>query len=270
MRFLPEGRNWPHTVLIESDSPDALRFAREAAAVLLCGKAGCDCSGCRRVREGIHPDVQLLDRGDRDIAVDDVRALRRDAYVLPLEGEQKVYLILHAQNMNPAAQSAALKLLEEPPPGVWFILLCANVSALLQTVRSRCVVVGGTGSGETAEPDEDEEETRRLAEAFAGAAASGDELTLFAFCQENEKLKRGQLEHFFAAALEMTEQAMRAAAGAGTASGTGVAALARLPLGRLTRLAALLQRRRRYNDGNVGPAHLMGTIAAELFSEEQG
>ena len=269
LQFLPKGRNWPHTVLIESDSADALRFAREAAAVLLCGPAGSP-DTARRIREGIHPDVQLLDREDRDIVVDDIRALRRDAFVMPLEGDRKVYLLLHAQNMNPAAQNAALKLLEEPPEGVYFILLCGNVLSLLQTVRSRCVVVGGSGSGEAEEPDADAEETRRLAAAFAQAAASGSELTLFEFCRENEKLKRGQLEHFFAAALELTEAALRAAVGAGRPADPAAETLARLPLDRLMRLAALLQRRRTLNEGNVGPAHLLGTIPAELYQESRG
>ena len=78
-QFLPgEGGDWPHAVLVEQDGADGVRFAREAAAILLCGRRDCACGVCRRVREGIHPDVQLLDRGERDIAVDDVRALRRD------------------------------------------------------------------------------------------------------------------------------------------------------------------------------------------------
>lgn len=265
MQFLPKGGDWPHTVLIEHDSEDALRFAREATAVLLCGKSGCACDTCRRVREGIHPDVQTLDREDRDIVVDDVRAMRRDAYVAPLESGRKVYMILHAQNMNGAAQNAALKLFEEPPEGVYFILLCDNAQALLQTVRSRCVIVGGAGSGEESAADA---ESQTLAAAFAGAVASGNELALLEFCLKNEKLKRAQLDGFFAAVLEMLEGALRANAGTDTPVDDAVRQLSEQPAALLVRLTEMIMHRRTLNEGNVGPAHLMGTIPAELFAEK--
>ena len=252
-------------MLVEHDGPEAMRFAREAAAALLCGKPGCACDTCRRVREGIHPDVQTLDRENRDITVDDIRAMRRDAYVAPLESERKVYVILHAQNMNGAAQNAALKLFEEPPEGVYFILLCASALSLLQTVRSRCVVIGGAGNGE--EPAADAE-SQALAAAFADAVASGSELTLLEFCLKNEKLKRAQLDGFFAAVLEMLEEALRVNAGADTSADGTVQKLACLPTARLLRLTEMVMRRRALNEGNVGPAHLMGTIPAELFAEK--
>lgn len=265
-RSLPQGGDWPHAVLVEHDGAEALRFAREAAAALICGKQGCACDTCRRIREGIHPDVQLLDREARDIAVDDVRAMRRDAYVAPLESGRKVYMILHAQNMNGAAQNAALKLFEEPPEGVYFILLCDNALSLLQTVRSRCVVVGGAaGGGETPHADA---ESEALAAAFAAAVAEGGELALLEFCMKQEKLKRAQLEGFFAAVLDMLEVALRASAGAGEAPDGPVRELARLPVGRLVRLTEMIRRRAALCGGNVGPAHLMGTIPAEFFAEK--
>lgn len=263
--FLPRDGDWPHTVLIESDSADALRFAREAAAALLCGKVGCTCDACRRVREGIHPDVQLIDREARDIAVDDVRLMRRDAVVAPLESERKVYIILHAQNMNGAAQNAALKLLEEPPPGVYFILLCDSPLSLLQTVRSRCVVIGGAGVDEGAPVDS---ECRALALEFAEAVAAQDELTLLEFCLKNEKWKRTQLDGFFTAVLVLLEQALRVSAGVETTEDASIEKLACLPPARLVRLAGMIMRRKEWNDGNVGPAHLLGTIPAELFAEK--
>lgn len=262
--FLPQDGNWPHTVLLESDGAEALRFAREAAAALLCGKAGCACDTCRRVREGIHPDVQLLDRETRDITVEDVRAMRRDAVVAPLESGRKVYIILHAQNMNGVAQNAALKLLEEPPEGVYFMLLCDNALSLLQTVRSRCVVIGGAaGGGEESTVDA---ESQALAGEFAAALAQQSELALLEFCLKNEKLKRAQLDGFFTAALDLLEQALRASAGADVPGDAGAEKLAGLPPAALVRLAGMLARRKALNEGNVGPAHLLGTIPAEFFA----
>jgi len=246
---------------MEQEDAEAVRFARDAAAALLCGKTGCNCETCRRVREGIHPDVQTLDREARDITVDDVRSLRRDAYVAPLEGTRKVYIILHAQNMNGAAQNAALKLFEEPPQGVYFILLCNNVQSLLQTVRSRCMILGG--AAQDTDVAEDAEMTA-LAAQFASTAAKWDELALLEFCLQNEKLKRAQLSAFFAAVLMLLEQALRSAVGADHAEGAA-GELSRLPVAQLVRLTECIRQRAALNERNVGAAHLMGSIPAELF-----
>ena len=67
-----------------------------------------------------------------------IRALRADAYIRPNEAGRKVYLLERAHTMNPSAQNAMLKLLEEGPPYAAFLLLTENAAALLPTVRSRC------------------------------------------------------------------------------------------------------------------------------------
>ena len=61
-------------------------------------------------------------RPKREIMVDQVRAMAADASILPNEAERKVYVIHEAELMNESAQNAALKLLEEPPAWVVFIL----------------------------------------------------------------------------------------------------------------------------------------------------
>ena len=85
--------------------------------------------------------------------------------------------------MNIPAQNAALKLLEEPPRGVYFLLCAANADMLLETVRSRCaqLVV-------SADEEEGDEETRGLAAAFVERCASGDAAGLFRWCAENENM----------------------------------------------------------------------------------
>ena len=120
-------------------------LARLLAAAMVCTaapeKKPCgQCGPCRKVRDNIHPDVKLISGpGDgKPISVDQVRALRTDAYIRPNEGERKVYLLERAEQMNPSAQNAMLKLLEEGPSYAAFLLLAENSAALLQTVRSRC------------------------------------------------------------------------------------------------------------------------------------
>ena len=120
-------------------------LARLLAAAMVCTAPPAErpcgrCAACRKVNEEIHPDViTLAGAGEnKPISVDQVRALRADAYIRPNEGERKVYLLERAEEMNASAQNAMLKLLEEGPPYAAFLLLAENSSALLQTVRSRC------------------------------------------------------------------------------------------------------------------------------------
>lgn len=70
--------------------------------------------------------------------MDQVRALRSDAYIRPNEGERKVYILEGADRMNASAQNAMLKLLEEGPAYAAFLLLSENAGGILETVRSRC------------------------------------------------------------------------------------------------------------------------------------
>ena len=133
-----------HAYLITGGSAeerDALA-GRMAAAYLCrgerppCGR----CGPCRKVAAGAHPDIwRTAPAPDkREITVDQIRALRADAYIRPNEGARKVYIIHPADAMNPAAQNALLKVLEEGPSYAAFLLAAARPGLLLDTVRSRC------------------------------------------------------------------------------------------------------------------------------------
>ncbi len=73
----------------------------------------------------------------KSIGVDAVRRLKEDVYIRPNDLEYKLYIIGHAEKMTVQAQNALLKILEEPPEGAIFFLLCENRAALLPTVLSR-------------------------------------------------------------------------------------------------------------------------------------
>ena len=89
------------------------------------------------------PDVKLLGIPEKkkSIGVDSVRLLRREAILVPGELPFRAFLIEDAGAMTAAAQNAALKILEEPPAGVYFFLLSENAGALLPTVRSRAATI---------------------------------------------------------------------------------------------------------------------------------
>ncbi len=131
----------PHALLIEGERGAGAGYLGELlAGDILCENGGCGaCRSCRKALKGIHPDIYVLDRGDEMIKVDDIRALGATAAVYPNDGERKAYVIKHADNMNKNAQNALLKLLEEPPSFVSFILCAESRNKLLDTILSRCV-----------------------------------------------------------------------------------------------------------------------------------
>jgi DNA polymerase-3 subunit delta' len=74
--------------------------------------------------------------------VDDIRRqIVSDVPILPYQGQYKVYIMPEAEKMNPAAQNALLKTLEEPPSYAVILLLTVNAESFLETIRSRCVLL---------------------------------------------------------------------------------------------------------------------------------
>ena len=113
--------------------------ARTLAASILCPNGGCgECNTCRRVMEEKHPDLMVLRPAGKNIPVDAIRALRMDAFKKPSESEPKVYIIKSADRMWEEGASTLLKILEEPPGEVVFILVTSNPAAVLPTIHSRC------------------------------------------------------------------------------------------------------------------------------------
>ena len=103
-----------------------------------CGK----CLSCRKVKEGISPDVIFIGRGDRaTIGIDTMRDMRSSISFAPVEEDKKIYIIEEADKMTAQAQNSLLLSLEEPPEFVIFILLCSDSTLLLETVRSRAPVI---------------------------------------------------------------------------------------------------------------------------------
>ena len=125
------GRGLSHAYILSGPAGSG----RHTLARLLCGAMLCTASS------GERPCGRCAPSGPgegKPITVDQVRALRSDAYIRPNEGERKIYLLEQADRMNQSAQNAMLKLLEEGPAYAVFLLLAENGGGLLQTVRSRC------------------------------------------------------------------------------------------------------------------------------------
>jgi DNA polymerase III subunit delta' len=87
-----------------------------------------------------HPDVLIIppDPPQMLVKVDQVRHVIHEIYFRPVEGGERVYIFSDADFMKEAANSL-LKILEEPPEFATIFLLTDNPSALLPTIRSRCM-----------------------------------------------------------------------------------------------------------------------------------
>lgn len=124
---------------------------RRSATMHACGQ----CESCRWIAAGTHPDLSILEplvedtdetpreaaaRG-KPISVDQVRALTDSLGLTAHRDEGRVIVVRPAEAMNVPAANALLKSLEEPPPGVLFLLVSDRPAMLLPTVRSRCQVV---------------------------------------------------------------------------------------------------------------------------------
>ena len=95
------------------------------------------CPSCKAMELGKHPDFIEIDAASHT-GVDHVRMLIDSASLLPLMGKKKIYLIDEAHMLSKAAFNALLKILEEPPSSVIFMLATTDPHKIIETVRSRC------------------------------------------------------------------------------------------------------------------------------------
>lgn len=167
-RLLPQGRQslerLPHGLLLSGGSGLGKRvFAHQLAALLLCEsedrtlQLACGgCEACGWLKEGNHPDFRRLsstdDAGEDDVATEGkekkkgaaqikigaVRELEDFVFVGSHRRGSRVVVVEEAETMNAPAANAILKILEEPPPSVYFILTTSRPRLLLPTIRSRC------------------------------------------------------------------------------------------------------------------------------------
>jgi DNA polymerase-3 subunit gamma/tau len=140
----------------------AVREGRLAHAFLFCGPRGtgktstarilakmvnCEkgptpepcgtCEQCLRIREGQHLDVVEIDAASHG-GVDDARDLREKAPTAPVQGREKVYIVDEAQRLSREAFDALLKVFEEPPVGVRFVLATTEPHKMPATIVGRC------------------------------------------------------------------------------------------------------------------------------------
>lgn len=151
----------PHALLLTGPTGIGKgHFALAAAARLLCESAvesdPCGhCPSCRWFISENHPDFRYVipaadvetdeptadgerKKGSRQILIDQIRELEDFVFIGGHRNGARVVVVEPAEAMNHSAQNALLKILEEPPSSVYFILVSSNWRRLLPTIRSRC------------------------------------------------------------------------------------------------------------------------------------
>lgn len=148
-------QNQPNAwLLLSKANTGEIAFARHFAQALLCEQkseehTACkDCPSCHFFAQQSHPDYyELTPNTDEDdanarkqqhIKIDEVRAVLNKLTQTALRGGRRVVLIHPAESMNIQAANALLKMLEEPPESVIFLLVSHQRDRLLPTIKSRC------------------------------------------------------------------------------------------------------------------------------------
>jgi DNA polymerase III subunit delta' len=99
----------------------------------------CDqCISCKKIDDGLHPDVLVLEPENHTLKVDQVRQMQKDLAYRPYEGRRRVCILAASDRMAPNMSNVLLKTLEEPPLHTVIILLANNTRLLLPTILSRC------------------------------------------------------------------------------------------------------------------------------------
>ena len=252
-----------HAIVLSGDGDltDAARFIAAAHVCEAADRPCLRCRHCRKVLEGIHPDVtEVRDDDRKELAVDTIRALRQDVYIRPNEGERKVYLFTDCAQLNERDQNVLLKIVEEGPAYAAFVFCADTLHALLPTIRSRCVELRLEGQDAAAEENEAAAELCRV-------LARRDPLALAAHLTglENRRMKREQLLAMMEGAWQASADALLAVCGRSGGCGEGAEALRSVFDRR--QLQALTDLFRRYCSEcqyNVGVGHVLGALNAEL------
>ena len=120
-------------LLVCPDARNLRTFLKELAKLVI----GADARAARLIGAEMYSDCRVFPAPEAKATVADVKELLDDCYIRPVEGGRKVFVLDNMQDMLAPAQNKLLKVLEEPPANVHFLLGTTNEFPVLPTVRSR-------------------------------------------------------------------------------------------------------------------------------------
>ncbi len=137
----------PHAIVLQCEDIDVCNDnVKYLSMWAVCNQKKPPCTECNQCKKALnknHIDIYYAQKfGKKQIVnVDEIRFICKDAYLKPHEGRAKVYIIEDCDKMQLEAQNAFLKLLEEPPQDILFILTCSKYENILSTIRSRVTYI---------------------------------------------------------------------------------------------------------------------------------
>lgn len=133
----------PNAILVVCpDGETNKQFALEVCSTFFCAdKNSCGvCEGCVKTEKLTNPDLLIFPK-EKIFQVADAKEIVETAILSPMIFPQKMYLINDIDTSTIAAQNKILKVLEEPPQCVKFLITCTNETKVLPTIISRCVKI---------------------------------------------------------------------------------------------------------------------------------
>lgn len=137
-----------HAYIISGEKGSGKKLLADIfARTLQCEKKGTEacmeCQSCKQAVSLNQPDIiRVIHEKPNTISVEDIRTqVNGDIMIRPYSSPYKIYIVDEAEKLSVQAQNALLKTIEEPPGYAVILLLTANAGMLLQTIRSRCVIL---------------------------------------------------------------------------------------------------------------------------------
>lgn len=144
LQLMRKQNHLPHALLLHGERGCGKKMlAKWFSMLVLCEDAEAApcgvCKSCRLVLENAHPDVMNVEHSGKRMgfSVETVRAVRREAGILPNNGDMRIFLFTDADEISIPAQNALLKSVEEPPPHACFIFTAESIGTFLPTLLSR-------------------------------------------------------------------------------------------------------------------------------------
>ncbi len=262
----------PHAILISGNDDEKNKIANLLARVILCtgeGKPCGACESCNKVENNIHPDLIMYQSEKAIIPVDDIRKIRSDSFILPNDGEKKVYIINDADKMNAASQNAFLKILEEPPSFTTFILVCTNSDSLLTTVLSRVTHLKLQSNSDY---DEIPDELKDNARGIASAISTRDELEVlkaFLLCEKRKRDEMASIYLYLTAILRdaMTFEALPNDLLINDSISGDISQ--KFAVNEIIKIMKIIDEARKLTAQNVGVGHIVAMCAAKIAESFQ-
>ena len=137
-----------HAYLFETNNyHKGFDMALSFAKYLLCpyghtsAEEGMNCSTCQAIEHHQFTELKIIESDGIWIKKEQLDILQKEFSKKAIGSQRKVYIINHAERLNPSAANSILKFLEEPEPNIVAILVTSNKYLLLDTIVSRCQII---------------------------------------------------------------------------------------------------------------------------------